>query len=53
MKPFDKLEENYFPKGIELLEYMENLAVQYVPDIDIDNETGENIFVVQLLCHSL
>lgn len=41
MKPFDKLEENYFPKGIELLEYMENLAVQYVPDIDIDNETGE------------
>ena len=41
MKSFDKLEENYFPKGIELLEYMENLAVQYVPDIDIDNETGE------------
>lgn len=41
MKPFDKLEENYFPKGIELLEYMENLAVQYVPDIDIDPSTGE------------
>lgn len=41
MKPFDKLEENYFPKGIELLEYMESLAVQYVPDIDIDPSTGE------------
>ena len=40
MKSFDKLEENYFPKGIELLEYMENLAVQYVPDIDIDPSTG-------------
>ena len=41
MKPFNKLEENYFPKGIELLEYMESLAVQYVPDIDIDPSTGE------------
>ena len=41
MKPFDKLEENYFSKGIELLEYMESLAVQYVPDIDIDPSTGE------------
>ncbi len=41
MKPIERLEETYFPKGIELLEYMEEVAVLYVPDYDIDHETGE------------
>ena len=41
MKPIERLEEIYFPKGIELLEYMEEVAVLYVPDYDIDHETGE------------
>ena len=41
MRPIERLEETYFPKGIELLEYMEEVAVLYVPDYDIDHETGE------------
>ena len=41
MRPIEKLEETYYPKGIELLEYMEEVAVLYVPDYDIDHETGE------------
>lgn len=41
MKPIERLEETYFPKGIKLLEYMEEVAVLYVPDDDIDHETGE------------
>jgi len=41
MKPIERLEETYFPKGIELLEYMEEIAVLYAPDYDIDHETGE------------
>lgn len=41
MKPIERLEETYFPKGIELFEYMEEVAVLYVPDYDIDHETGE------------
>ena len=35
MRPIEKLEETYYPKGIELLEYMEEVAVLYVPDYDI------------------
>ena len=34
MRPIERLEETYFPKGIELLEYMEEVAVLYVPDYD-------------------
>ena len=41
MRPIERLEETYFPKGIKLLEYMEEVAVLYVPDDDIDHETGE------------
>lgn len=41
MRPIERLEETYYPKGIELLEYMEEVAVLYVPDYDIDHETGE------------
>lgn len=41
MRPIERLEETYFPKGIKLLEYMEEVAVLYVPDYDIDHETGE------------
>ena len=41
MKPIERLEETYFPKSIELLEYMEEVAVLYAPDYDIDHETGE------------
>ena len=41
MRPIERLEETYFPKGIDLLEYMEEVAVLYVPDYDIDHETGE------------
>lgn len=41
MKPIERLEETYYPKGIELLEYMEEVAVLYAPDYDIDHETGE------------
>ena len=41
MRPIERLEETYFPKGIKLLEYMEKVAVLYVPDYDIDHETGE------------
>lgn len=48
----EKLKENYINIDPRL-EYMEQIATLYVPDIDIDPSTGENIFVVQLLCHSL
>ena len=41
MRPIERLEETYFPKDIKLLEYMEEVAVLYVPDYDIDHETGE------------
>ena len=41
MRPIERLEETYYPKGIKLLEYMEEVAVLYVPDYDIDHETGE------------
>ena len=41
MRPIERLEETYYPKSIELLEYMEEVAVLYVPDYDIDHETGE------------
>ena len=30
MRPIERLEETYYPKGIELLEYMEEVAVLYV-----------------------
>ena len=40
----EKLKEDYISIDTRL-EYMEAIAVEYVPDVDIDLETGETIYL--------
>ena len=54
MRPIERLEETYFPKDIKLLEYMEEVAVLYVPDYAIDHETGEQyLSLIHIFKHLL
>lgn len=46
----EKLKEDYISIDTRL-EYMEAIAVEYVPDVDIDLETGERYMWHHRLTH--